>query len=110
MSEQLAFDAQAAKEAAETGMERASRAERVQEWKVRAEEWFEELPRWRAFTADDLVEEIGLPDEGVAKNNVVGAWFSSKSKAGTIRFAGRFAKSERIIGHGNLQRVWEKVK
>lgn len=110
MTEQLAFDPVAAKTAAEEGMGRASRADRVQEWKAKADEMFERAPISAQFTADNIVARIGLPDEGVARNNVVGAWFSAKSKAGRIRFTGRFLKSERVIGHGNLQRVWEKVK
>lgn len=108
MTEQLAFDPVAAKAAADEGMGRASRADRVQEWKDAAEILFERIPGGATFTADDIVARIGLPDTGVARNNVVGAWFSSKSKAGAIRFTGRFRKSERVIGHGNLQRVWEK--
>lgn len=108
MTEQLAFDPVAAKAAADEGMARAARADRVQEWKDAAEILLERIPGGAQFTADDIVERIGLPDTGVARNNVVGAWFATKSRAGEIRFTGNFRKSGRVIGHGNLQRVWEK--
>lgn len=109
MTDQLTFDAEAAAEAATEGMDRADRAARVQEWKDAADLVLALLPRGSTFTADYIVARVGLPDEGVARNNVVGAWFSAKSKAGILRFTGRFQKSERVIGHGNLQRVWEKI-
>lgn len=109
MTDQLSFDATAAKEAAQEGMDKAERALRVQQWKAQADALLENIPIGRTFTADYVVRMVGLPDEGVAKNNVVGAWFSAKSKAGIIRFTGRFRKSERVVGHGNLQRIWEKM-
>lgn len=110
MTEQLEmfFDRARALQEAVDGMEKASKAERVQVWKANAAEWLGQLHYGVEFTADDLVRAIGLPDSGVARNNVVGALFSAASKRGTIMFTGRFRKSERVIGHGNLQRVWRK--
>lgn len=111
MNEQLEldFDSVAADLAGRAGMEKASQAERVQLWKQAAAAWFSSLIPGVEITADDLVREIGLPDSGPARNNVVGAIFSAASKADTIMFTGRFKKSERVIGHGNLQRIWMKV-
>lgn len=109
MTDQLTFDAEAASDAAAEGMGRADRAERVQAWKQSADWLLDAMAVGSTFTADYIVSKIGLPDTGVAKNNVVGAWFSAKSKAGILRFTGRFQKSTRVIGHGNLQRVWEKM-
>jgi len=107
MSETL-FDDAGAQAAADEGMAKALRAERVEAWKGNAESWLEGVERYATFTADDLVAVIGLPDQGVARNNVVGAWLAAKSRKGVIRWTGRFKKSERVIGHGNLQRVWER--
>ena len=92
--------------AAREGMDAAERAERVQEWKAKAEAWLAAKYAGDIFSADDLVEAIGLPDEGVARNNVVGAWMAAKSRHGTITFRS-FTRSRRVIGHGNLQRVWK---
>lgn len=106
---QLSFDPIAADLAAVDGMDRATHAERVQLWKAAARAWFMQLPHGAEVTADDLIREVGLPDIGPAKNNVVGAIFSAASKRRYIVFTGRMQKSERVIRHGNLQRVWRKV-
>ena len=103
---QLTFDAAGAIHEADAGMARASRADRVQEWKAIADQWLDALSPGELLQADTLVALFGLPDEGVARNNVVGAWFAAKAKAGRLEWTGEFAKSERTIGHGNLQRVW----
>jgi len=100
------FDYARAVMAGEVGMDDARRAKRVQQWKAAADAWLAGLPAGREFVADDLVRAIGLPDLGVARNNVVGAWTSAKSKLGTIVWTGAFRKSERVQGHGNLLRVW----
>ncbi len=111
MSEQLHldFDRAAGEQAAQAGMDLASQAERVQLWKQAAAAWFSNLPAGAWITADDMVAEIGLPDTGPGRNNVVGAIFSAASKTGMIVFTGRFRHSERVVRHGNLQRVWRKV-
>jgi len=106
---ELRFDAPAALDAKREGMARAERAERVQLWKRTADRWLATVEPGAEFTADDLVESIGLPDQGVARNNVVGAWFSGQARLGRIVFAGRLAKSARVIGHRNLQRVWRRT-
>ena len=98
-----------AEQAADSGMAQALRAERVAQWKQAADEWLFVQPLGTLFVLDDVVAAIGLPDHGVAKNNVVGAWTSAQARLGHTRWTGRFKKSERVIGHGNLQRVWEVV-
>lgn len=103
------FDTDAANAAGDEGMGRARRAERVQDWKMEAAQWISQCPRWSEFTADDLILAVGLPDEGVNRNNVVGALISSWSKAGHIEWTGAFRKSARVIRHGNPQRVWRKT-
>jgi hypothetical protein len=106
MIDQLAFDAPAAIAAGERGMQEALRAERVANWRLDADSWLEQQWSGKEFTADDLTAVIGLPDEGVYRNNSVGAWFGAKSKAHVISWTGRFRRSARVIGHGNPQRVW----
>lgn len=103
---QPVVDAQQAAHASEQGQAQALRAERVTIWKAAASSWLSHRQEGDEITADKLVEAIGLPDEGVARNNVVGAWFSSMSKSGRITWTGNLVKSERVIGHQNLQRVW----
>lgn len=103
------FDAVEADTAAQHGMDKAERAERVQAWKEAADLWLESCLAGEELTADDLVRYVGLPDAGPARNNVVGAWFSAKAKAGRIEWTGTFRKSERVAGHGNLQRVWRVI-
>lgn len=103
---QLEENPVAAQDAAAAGMVQALRAERVALWKARADEWLAARLPGVEFIADDVVRAIGLPDSGVARNNVVGAWTSAKSRQGAIVFTGKFRKSKRVIGHGNLLRVW----
>ena len=91
---------------AEKGMALANGADRVKEWKERAERHLMSLSAGSEFTADDLVQKIGLPDEGENKNNVVGAWINGKRNDGRITFTGRFLKSNRVSRHTGLQRVW----
>jgi len=104
------FDSEGAREAAVAGMAKAERAARVQRWKAGAVAWVRDLSIGHEFVADDVVAALGLPDPsaGPATNNVVGAVFSSLSKARLITFTGKFKASERVIGHGNLQRVWRR--
>ena len=105
----LRFNAEEALLRAEVGMDQADGAARVQLWKQAASGWLSAVERGREFKADDLVAVIGLPDHGVARNNVVGAWFGAQSKVGLIAWTGRFEHSERVVGHGNLQRVWRRL-
>jgi hypothetical protein len=109
MSQPTLFDSLAAEIAAEKGKGQALEATRVQAWKLTAAMWLNETETGTEFTADDLIRDIGLPDQGVYRNNVVGAIFSAAARRGAIRFTGRFRRSERVIGHGNLQRVWVKA-
>lgn len=101
------FDARAANELASAGMSQALRAERVTAWKQQADAWLASQTQGTVLIADDLIRDIGLPDlPGPALNNVIGAWFSAKSRIGSLVFLQRHEKSARPEGHGNLQRVW----
>ena len=74
-----------------------------EEWDWRAQQWIIELGRGRMFTADDLVDAIGLP---VGSSNQVGAFFHWLSKACIITFHG-YTTSKRKSNHGRLIREWE---
>ena len=108
MTDQLSLSTVDAEAARAFGEGLAFGADRVQVWKTDAAFWLRGRLPGDEFTADDLVTAIGLPDRGPGRNNVVGAWFSAQSKAGRIEWTGRFAKSARVIGHRNLQRVWRR--
>jgi hypothetical protein len=97
-----------ADQARDAGMAQAIRAQRVQLWKQTAELWVACLLPGMEFTADDLVREVGKPDEGDHRANAIGALISAWSKRGVIEWVGTFRKSERVEGHGNLQRLWRK--
>lgn len=99
-----------ADQAARAGMTKALRAARVAAWKFDAHRWITDLPADSTFTADDLVAEIGKPDEGDHRANAIGAIISSWSKRDLIIWTGSFRKSERVEGHGNLQRIWRKCR
>ena len=105
------YDGERARLEGERGMQQASDAERVQDWKQTVGWWVRQLRPGTEFTADTLARAIGLPDELGSRarpNNSVGAQFSALSRAGTICWTGSYRRSERVVGHGNLQRVWMK--
>jgi len=106
---QLMFDPDEGDRQGQEGMSKAMRALRVQAWKLKAADWLTTVSRFRDFTADDLVAAIGLPDIGPNRNNVVGALFSAWSRRGLVLWTGRYAKSERVVRHGNNNRVWRRV-
>lgn len=103
------FDAPAAKQAAEDGMAKALRAERVALWKASAIAWIIRQQPGKEFACDDLTRELGVPDQGANRNNVMGAIFSSMAKTGAISWTGAFRKSKRVDRHGGFQKVWRRL-
>ena len=75
------------------------------EWDRRAQQWIIEVGRGQTFTADDLVEAIGLP---VGSSNQIGAFFHWLSMAYIIKYHG-YATSKRASNHGRLIREWEST-
>jgi hypothetical protein len=75
-----------------------------------AQQFFFGLKVGDVFTADDLVEYTGLPDEGPNKNNAVGAWINSMSQGKFIKWTGRTVKSERPGRHQGTSKEWIKVR
>lgn len=79
-----------------------------------AEEWHEMALEWLArasgdFSADDLIEDIGLPNAvATNRNNAVGAFFTSARRAGLIRAVG-WVRSRRAESHGRVVAVWSKI-
>jgi hypothetical protein len=110
MEDQPDFSFIKGKAEAESGMDKASAAGRVHHWQVDAGRWFMLLPVGHEFSADDLIKAVGLPDEGVNKNNVVGAFFNSLAKSRFIKWTGKTMKSERIDRHTGMNRIWFKVR
>jgi hypothetical protein len=77
-------------------------------WSNNAEWWLETLTRrGDIITADDLINEIGLPDEG--SPNQVGARFKKWHKAGLLEPEG-YKQSERKGTHGRAVRLWRVTK
>lgn len=76
--------------------------------------WHEMALRWLSeantdFSADDLIEDIGLPNQvATNRNNAVGAFFTSARKAGLIRPVG-WVRSRRPEGHGRVIALWSKI-
>jgi hypothetical protein len=60
--------------------------------------------RWPRVHADALLQLVGQP----SSCGVVGGVFKKAAKAGLIRCVG-VTTSQRISGHGGLQRVWVGV-
>lgn len=106
---EVTFDAALANRLGREGMDRAERAQRVQAWKDDANRFLLYLhtkARGITFSADDLIEAVGLPDIGPNRNNVIGAWFNAMAKAGRIENTGKRRKSTRPEGHGRRIDVW----
>ena len=79
-----------------------------------ATDWHEMALKWLSealgdFSADDLVEDIGLPNKvATNRNNAVGAVFSSARKSGLIRRVG-WTQSRRPESHGRVVAIWTKI-
>jgi len=77
-----------------------------QVWSANADNWFARLPRGYEYTADDLVEAIGLPTE-TGKNGAVGAkikWWKSKRQAVGLGYT----TTSRTSSHARPIMLWEK--
>lgn len=104
----ITFDLDEGLKQAAIGMSKAAAAERAQAWNKKADLFLLSLPLGCTFSADDLIEAIGLvdPESAPTSNNAVGAWMRGKSQAGQIEHTGGWTPSKRALRHGNPQRVW----
>jgi hypothetical protein len=82
-------------------------AKRDLEWWNRAERWIDTLgtDHCTTFTADDLVDAIGLPD---GSSNAVGAFLSTQRRFGIIEPVG-FTEATRPSSHARVLRVWRVI-
>lgn len=76
---------------------------RDEEWWQRANGWFHMLDPRTQFTADDLVEAVGLP---VGSPNQVGACVRTWAARDLTKPVG-VREARRKESHGRLVRIWE---
>ena len=89
------------------GQSRAANA--ATEWSIQAQDWIWDRPRGTRFTADDLINAIGLPNPSEPNsNNAVGAALSAARKGDLITPNG-YTPSTRAASHARIIRVWERV-
>jgi hypothetical protein len=87
------------------GQARAIR--KADDWHDMALEWLTEA--LGDFSADDLVEAIGLPNAvATNRNNAVGAAFTSARRLGLIRRVG-WIQSRRAESHGRVVALWSRI-
>lgn len=91
-------DAPAAKAAALAGVVRDMR------WWKAADDWLDARPSNVAFTADDLLDDIGLPD---GSSNQVGARLRAWKASDEI-YATEYVASRRPSNHGRVLMRWAK--
>ena len=79
----------------------------LQVWKDKATEWLSYLEPGDTFTADSLVENIGLPsyEDGRPNNNGVGGFIAGLARKRRILPAG-YTTSERVTNHNRVLRIW----
>jgi len=82
-------------------------ADALQEWKQKALDWMSYLESGDTFTADSLVQAIGLPtyEDERPNNNGVGGFFSQLAKSKVIVPVG-YTTSERVTNHNRVLRIW----
>lgn len=79
-----------------------------------ADDWHEMALKWLSgafgdFSADDLIEDIGLPHAvATNRNNAVGAAFTSARRLGLIRRVG-WIQSRRAESHGRVIALWSRI-
>lgn len=80
------------------------------QWKIDAAQWVTDQGIGAEFTADDLVDNVGLPSytDGRPNNNGIGAFFSGLSRRGIITKVG-WTTSSRVSNHGSDLRLWRVV-
>ena len=82
-----------------------ARTKKDARWWVEAGRFLNTLSPGALFTADDLVELIGLPD---GSSNQVGACVRGWAAADLIKAHG-YEESTRKSNHGRVVRVWRKA-
>lgn len=109
--DKVIFDHRLAKQAGERSMDLA--ANPYTQWYNEADEWIR-YHMHVEFTADDLVEEIGLPmdlDGNLLSNNGIGAYFNHlarRKKNPCLKHVG-YETSNRVSNHGRILRRWQVI-
>lgn len=75
-------------------------------WIEAADTWFDSLPSGYQYTADDLVEAIGLPSKD-GKNGAIGAKMKSWNREGVARGLS-YTSTARTTSHARPVMLWEK--
>lgn len=113
MSEQYALwgDEPTGEQRKEEGMAKALSKRGIEDWQEAAKTWLWRLPAGRRFTAEDLVDAVGLPigEESAGRNNAVGALMNGIAKRGVIRNTSDYTKAKRPASHGRVIAVWERT-
>lgn len=81
------------------------RVKRDEGWWAEAAQWINTQPLGVRFTADDLVESIGLPH---GTGNQVGACVRAWAASDRITPVG-YAEATRQSSHGRVLRIWQVV-
>lgn len=82
-----------------------SKPKRDPQWWHAAAQWIETQPLGRQFTADDLVEAIGLPH---GSGNQVGAQIRTWAVQDRTEPIG-YVEATRQSSHGRVLRVWQVI-
>lgn len=98
------------RDAATRAMRNAAASAHGSEWADRARTWIARRFAGETFTADDVVDAVGLPSGGLAQNGngAVGAVFAQARRAGLIEPIG-WMESTRPTSHARPLRVWQRV-
>jgi hypothetical protein len=100
------FDLAAAESAKAEGIQTALRGD--EDWRARADQQINLFVEHGVeFSADDLVEAIGLPNDcDQNANNIVGSVFNTAARRKIIEGTGVRVKSRRVEGHARRIDVW----
>jgi len=105
---QLELNLDKAEALRDEGMRQAREAQRNAEWLMSAYGCYHSLPRGSSFSAITISEAVGLPSAGEKRNNAMGGFFGSLSKAHRIEPIGSM-KSERVPRKANRITIWKKL-
>jgi hypothetical protein len=110
MSDDL-FDSEESKRQRDQGMSNASRSTRGITWTQDAARWFMTMPIGTVFTPDDVIRNVGLPDDAAPNRcNAVGAWINGLARSRFIQWTGSHVKSQRVGRHAGENKEWIKIK
>lgn len=107
---QAEFNLEEGRQKRDEGMQKARGRQSNFEFNHAASQFFFSLKIGEVFTPDDVVRAAGLPDEGLNRNNAVGAWINGLAQSGFIQWTGRTVKSRRVDRHAGSNKEWRKIR